>query len=427
MHIQDKENQFSTKNISIPDDQNFIILVGGNNSGKSTFLRTVIKTIGTGESYHVSVNRTVLTGEAPMKREDYERDHEMYTQQMLRQKDDNNHRLTQPLQDFFTLKNFARKPIVDWYNAHFPNQLVEEREDPENSASSMLLKVGGHSITKQGSGMRATLEIFIKLFDPNIKVLCIDEPELGLEPSLQKYLFQALKEKSCEDKKIILATHSHHFIDTVDQANNFICSRNSDDKISLQPVKNLPEVIFGLLGNTLSSFLLPERVLIFEGPSDTLFLTKCLELLGKTGYGIHNSGGNGDIGYAIHSITHFLTFNKNNLPVYKERIFVIVDNPKKDTLVRKWKKLLENEDRLLVLDKDAIEYYYPEHILQSVFETEDCREEIVQGYLKSDPNSYNKKQFSKKELATRVCEKISTSDLKENKNNLTTFLKELPN
>jgi len=424
MEIQDKESQFLANPIVLPDDKNFFVIVGGNNSGKSTFLRTIIKNQGKDQSYLVNVNRTVLTGEGSTQK-NYQENYLNLLNNVMNRFDDNYQRETQPLQDFFNLKDKDRKPIIDWYNKYFPNQIIEEREDSENTASAMLLKINNFSLTKQGSGVRATLEIFIKLFDPSIKLLCIDEPELGLEPYLQKYLFSALKEKSSPDKKIILATHSHHFLDFEDLDSNYTCQRDSDGKISLTKAADLKPIIFRLLGNSLSSFLLPEKILVLEGSSDNTFLTKCLSLLSKKGFGIHNSGGNGNLGYAINSITQFLTFN-DNLEVYKDSVYVIADKPTKDTIIRKWKILLGSDARLKVLAQEAIEYYYPERILQSVFNTSESRTKIVTKYLKSNPSAFNDKQVPKTGLAKLIAEKIVATDLDDTNNELFVFLKSLP-
>ena len=425
MDILDKEKQFQDDPIVLPDDKNLIVIVGGNNSGKSTLLRAIIKNQGKTLSYLVNVNRTVLTGEGS-PRKDYQNDYTNRANRVMSKEDDNYQRETEPLQDFFNLKDKDRKPILEWYNKYFPSQIVEEREDPENQASAMLLKINGFPITKQGSGVRATLEIFIKLFDPTIKILCIDEPELGLEPYLQKYLFSALKEKASPDKKIILATHSHHFLDFENKDSNYTCQRNSDNKIYLTKVDELKPVIFRLLGNSLSSFLLPEKILVLEGPSDTTFLSKCLSLLSKKGFAVHNSGGNGNISYAIHSISQFLTFHSNALPVYKDNVFVIADKPTKDTIIGQWETLLGDKARLKVLTADAIEHYYPEHILQAIFDTQQSKLEIITDYLKNNPNGFNGKHISKTKLAKLITEKIMLSDIEDTGNELFVFLKALP-
>ena len=426
MEILDKENQFLNQPILLPTDRNFFVFVGANNSGKSTLLRSVIKTYEKELSYLVNVNRTVLTGEGSRDK-GYLDSYQNYVNRALARVDDNFVRETQPLQDFFNLKDKDRAPVIEWYNKYFPNQITEEREDPENIASPMLLKMNGFSLTKQGSGVRSTLEIFIKLLDPSIKILCIDEPELGLEPYLQKYLFKALKDKSSADKKIILATHSHHFLDLEDIENNYTCQRNADGKIFISKVDDIQPVIFRLLGNSLSSFLLPENILVLEGPSDTTFINKCLTLLCKKSFSVHNSGGSGSISYAINSITQFLTFHATSLPVYKEHIYVLADKPTSGRIiVEEWKTLLWSADRLKVLNEDAIEYFYPEHILQEIFNSNKPKQTIVSEYLRNKPNGFNDKTIPKTNLAKTVVEKLDITDLDDPENELFVFIKSLP-
>jgi predicted ATP-dependent endonuclease of OLD family len=420
-------DQFELNPINLPDEKCFFVIVGANNSGKSTFLRSVVNAYPN-DAFRVDINRTVLNGEGSMDK-NYQNNFESYRQQTNRAVDDNTQKPLQILQDFFQLKNKDRTPIIDWYNEYFPNRLYEEREDIDNNASPMLLKSNGFSITKQGSGMRATLEIFIKLFDPRIKILCIDEPELGLEPYLQKYLFGALKMKACQDKKIILATHSHHFLDMEEIDNNYVCKRTTNDKISLTIADDLKQIIFRLLGNSLSSFLLPERVLILEGPSDNIFLLKALRLIGKNGYSIHNSKGIGNISYAMQAIDQFLRFNDSHLSVYKEKLHVIIDKPENDKFLRGWERLVPNpETQICALKENGIEYYYPENLLQQIFKTEQSKKEIIDCYLKSKQNAkYNDVEISKIELSNKVTELLQLDDLNDGNNQLFVFIQGLPN
>ncbi|HCW05779.1 MAG TPA: hypothetical protein DGG95_00235 [Cytophagales bacterium] len=424
MNIEDKENQFEISPIVVSDQKNFFVIVGANNSGKSTFLRCVQST-KFASSYMVNVNRTVLKGEGAIDKV-YQGNYIPFVEESRRFTTDNSEKRTQALQDFFGLNDSDRQPIIEWYNKYFPNPIYEERENPENSASPMLLKVGGDSITKQGSGMRSTLEIFIKLFDPAIGVLCIDEPELGLEPLLQKHLFKAIKDKASATKKIFIATHSHHFLDYEDESNNFICYRNSREKINIKPADDIKQIIFRLLGNTLSSMLLPEHIIVLEGTSDTTYLNKCLLILSKKGYSIHNSGSDTNIRYAVNSITQFLKFNKENLSVYRNKIYVIADKQMNDINIREWKKLLSNDSQLKVLPKNGIEYFYPERILQEIFNSQESREKIIDAFLKANPNAFNEVRITKVQLAQRVSEIIQTSDLDDTTNELFNFLKNLP-
>ncbi len=425
MEIIGKEYQFK-ENISLPDDKNLFVFVGANNSGKSTILREIIKDLPTGSGYRVDVNRTIVEGEGSQNKGYYD-SVPSYFQNLQRQTDDNTRKNFQILQDYFGLKNNEREPILEWYNKYFPNHIYEEREDEENNASPMYLKINGFSITKQGSGMRATLEIFIKLLDPKIKILCIDEPELGLEPQLQKYLFQAIKDKASPEKKIFIATHSHHFLDYDVLDNNYISQRDENNKIFLTPATDLKSIVFRLLGNTLSSFLLPEKVLILEGPSDTNFLNRVLALANKKDYSIHNSGGSGSTSYAVNSITQFLKFNDGNMSVYKDKTYVIIDKPTslKDTLKREWINLLTDEKQICVLSENGIEYYYPERILQKVFNTQNSRADIVKGYLGVKDNEFNGIKKSKTELSNLVASELMEDDLKDVSNQLFTFVNSL--
>lgn len=422
MEIGSSEGQLRDTPTVLPN-QNLYVIVGGNNSGKSTFLREVMKTFPN-EAYRVDVNRTILMGEGAQNK-GYLNNIPSYMNDYRGQTDDNTQKNTQTLQDFFSLKDPQRAKVLDWYNQYFPNRIYEEREDKDNSASPMLLKVNGFSITKQGSGMRSTLEIFIKLFDPTIQILCIDEPEMGLEPYLQKYLFQAIKEKASNEKKIIIATHSHHFLDLETIENNFVCQRDVDGKIFLSPVEELEPVIFRLLGNTLSSFLLPERVLILEGPSDTTFLLRVLELAAKNDYSIHNSRGIGNITYAMQAITQFLRFNRAHLPVYNERVFVVVDKPGRDILVREWRNIVPDPRQVCTLSKNGIEYYYPERILQEVFNTTATAQQIIDGYL-AHGETFNGITKTKVELSKVVASKIEAADLNDEQNELFIYIRTLP-
>lgn len=426
MIIEDKENQFENPSIEFPEDKHFIVIVGGNNSGKSTLLRSVIKTFRE-NSYMVDVNRTILKGEGAQIKS-YLNNLSSYLNQFREFTDDNSEKPLQVLQDLFNLNDPDRKQIINWYNKYFPNRIYEERENLNNSASPMLLKVSDFPITKQGSGIRATLEIFIRLFDPKIKILCIDEPELGLEPYLQKYLFQALKDKAGKEKKIIIATHSHQFLDYEVPERNFICERNQNNKIKLSQLRNYEElrnIIFRLLGNTLSSFMLPEKILILEGTSDISFISKTLKLLSKNDYAVHSSGGDGNIKYAINSITQFLNFNKTSLPVYKEKVWVIADKPTGD-IIREWEKLLGDKSKIKSLSKNGIEYYFPERIVQAIFNSDKSIDLIIKSYLAKDPNEFNGIKLTKTELAAKVASILTKKDISDKDNELFNFLRNLP-
>lgn len=95
MEIKSSELPFQTETITLPDENNLFVIVGANNSGKSTFLREVVKSFPD-ISYRVDVNRTVLKGEGAQDK-NYERDFTAYVNNFRDQKDDNTEKGLQTL------------------------------------------------------------------------------------------------------------------------------------------------------------------------------------------------------------------------------------------------------------------------------------------------------------------------------------------
>ena len=62
MDIGDSEQQFREEIITFPDEQSFVVIVGQNNSGKSTILRSILRQVGVVEAFRIDVNRTSLQG-----------------------------------------------------------------------------------------------------------------------------------------------------------------------------------------------------------------------------------------------------------------------------------------------------------------------------------------------------------------------------
>lgn len=422
MQITDRFSQFTEGGLNI-SDSNLIVLVGANNSGKTTVLRSIC---ADRSSYFVNTHRIRLTGGDKAYDAVYKKNILAYTDQLRNAADDNSDKQIQVLQDIFFLDDVKRQKVIDFYNQYFPSYMYAEREDTANSASPLQLKMHGFSLTKQGSGAKAILEILVKLLDDEIKILCIDEPELALEPRLQKSLFNAIKAGST-DKKIIIATHSHHFLDRENIENNYVCQRDDDEKIYLNPVttqEDLNDQIFRLLGNDLGDLQLPEKVLIVEGPSDVDFIKKALFLLRKRSYVLFAAGGDARVPAAISAITSFIEFASGIGSVYKDRTWIIVDKQGSDATIRRWKTSLGDNSRVKELPQNGIEYFYPVRILQEIFKTSASRDEIVKKFI--DTGGFNGKQYSKIKLAQIVAEKLKASDLSELNNDLFIYLQALP-
>jgi predicted ATP-dependent endonuclease of OLD family len=243
---------------------------------------------------------------------------------------------------------------------------------------------------------------------------------------LQKFLFKALKRKS-QEKRIIIATHSHLFLDREKIGNNYVCKRNRKNKIVINRIENEIEIrnkTFELLGNELKDFGLPERIIIVEGDSDKIFIDTILRLL-KKNYNTFSAGCDNKITSATEAINQFLRFSKDLTPVYLKNIWVIADyKQQSDIHFREWRKKL-GVDNVKILSKNGIEYYYPKRILKLIFETDDLTKIFPNKRIK-DPIKYKNVSFSKKDLAEKVAEKLTVNDLENTNNEVFNYILKLP-
>ena len=70
-----------------------------------------------------------------------------------------------------------------------------------------------YSVAVEASGLVNVISILAALFDKDVEVLLIDEPEVSLHPQLQSYLLREMKKAAREYKKtIIISTHSTEMI-----------------------------------------------------------------------------------------------------------------------------------------------------------------------------------------------------------------------
>ena len=125
-------------------------------------------------------------------------------------------------------------------------------------------------------------------------------------------------------------------------------------------------------------------------------------------------------------MTWFLKFNKTNLPVYKEKIWLLADKQIKNDVIVDWRNLLGDESRMKILSKNGIEYYYPERIVQKVFRSSLSKDEIIDSYLAHKPNRFNGIQIPKTKFATEVVSELRADDLSDANNELFNFLRNLP-
>lgn len=358
-------------NINLPD-QDLIIFFGQNNCGKSSILYSINSTYGKSSDY-ISPRRFDLSNEVVVTRQFQT---EMSQQQDQRKHyDENSCELSapDPIKELFSLSDLQRLEVIKWHNKYF-GEIIIEKLNRENEYSPPKITIDGKLPSQQGTGSRAIMPILIKLLDESIKILCIDEPELGIEPKTQKRLFELIRKVSIGDdglpkKRIVIATHSNLFIDKFNFRNNFqVVKENNIVKfLQISDEINLQKTVFSLLGNDPSDLFFPANILLVEGKSDEIYFRRIYELMVKCklldqkNIAFHYCGGFDKIGYAVEAIVQMLK-TQAYMPIYKDIICGIFDKPTKNNKLVEEVRLFVNDslgERFVLLEKDAIEYYYP--------------------------------------------------------------------
>ena len=181
----------------------------------------------------------------------------------------------------------------------------------------------------------------------------------------------------------------------------------------------LQNCVFSLLGNDPSDLFFPSNIVIVEGICDGIFLKRIYKLLIASGQlekkkiAFHFCGGYDKAEIAVEAVTQMLK-TQGYMPIYKERVCGIFDKPTQN------KKLVDeirdfvgdtNQNRFILLDKEAIEFYYPLDAIRKILNDETLSREQVDSELNNYLQQYKSngvgKFFAfdglkKVDLATRV-------------------------
>lgn len=140
-----------------------------------------------------------------------------------------------------------------------------------------------YSVAVEASGLVNVISILAALFDKDVEVLLIDEPEVSLHPQLQSYLLREMKKAAREYKKtIIISTHSTEMISlsNISDMSNLVFF--SDKKLPAQVSPTAPELenrklkdFVMRMGQIYKAGFFAKKILLIEGASD-LIISKCL-------------------------------------------------------------------------------------------------------------------------------------------------------
>lgn len=422
----------TTRKEDIPDTD-LVIIVGKNNSGKSRLLK-VWSNFFKEKSDYIPPNRFNVK-ERVSANIDIDRENERHSRTYEYYVNNPNQRVSEyPQPDTFleliSLDDLDRENLTKWHNNYF-DTLEIKKKSLTNSHSNTLILINNREAGSAGSGSRSVLGLLSRLFDPKLDCVFIDEPEIGLEPRVQKKLFELISkfskgEDGLQKKKIILATHSNLFLDKINVNNNWRMEKDENSNIILTQINTEAELLntsFNLLGASPSDLFFPNNILIVEGLSDQKFISKILELkYQKSKISIHFAEGITKIEYAIPAIEQMLK-SLTYLSLYKNKICILVDKDSVPAVLPNWRSYLgdTNNDRVIELGKNGIEYFYPKTILSSLTSLQENElDSKIQLYLENEKSSHDHKadlgslvQITKIELAEKVIEQMIDTHLPE--------------
>ncbi len=429
------------------------VLFGRNNSGKTSVLIGACSALM--RKHHLTIdyldlNRTQSESKYKYELEDLDRHQRESRQEVNRQhrsQDSVDQNKPFDWSEELALQDTAtREKIINWMNEHFESWSFQEIRKGR-FASELEVRVNNVSPIEQGAGAKAALPIIIQLFNPNVTLLAIDEPELGLEPRMQKEVFKAIKDATqgingFPLKRVLLATHSHLFLERTNVQHNFsITKEKGEVRIhQLKEVEELHTATYKLLGSSPCDLFFPSNIIIVEGRSDRIFLNAIYQLGKNKGrfesehLAFHFLGGYDKLKEGAEAITQMLK-TQNYIPVYRDKVCGLFDRPHQNgKLIQVVRGLFKDDDakRFIELDKPAIEFYYPLTCVNKAFNvtlTIDEYESVLETYLKSIQKKapftggFLNEALSKVALAEKIVEHFDFEDFTTLDPNIIALLK----
>lgn len=245
------------------------------------------------------------------------------------------------------------------------------------------------TIEEKGDGMqRAVMLSIIQAYadfrkeNDQLKkfIFLIDEAEVHLHPSAQRFLKSTLLDISQEGDQVFINTHSSVLVTDNVEGQKIFKVEKSDKRSSIEFLGTEEEkmnVVFDLLGGTPADLLFPHNIGVVEGSSDGIFLSRCISFLldvptNKKHIIFHHSSGDSRAYAATVGIDEMLK-TASYIPVYRNKICVLVDSNVTNVVLNKIQDFLSDDDqtRVVRLTKPGIEYYYPNNILNDVCELDE--------------------------------------------------------
>lgn len=392
------------------------ILSGPNNSGKSLLLKQLFAQLGH-KACLLTCNRfsqiDVINSRAsdPHERKRLFESFAQYQESGRYHEDINARQLDQLIS---SLNDEKQDKLFEIAGQLLGAKVSLRKTEKDNRMSPWYVDIDGQSLKYASSGTRLLFTLLGNLLDDYYLTVLIDEPEIGLSPRIQGALARALYDPRMRYeyfphlKQAFVVTHSHLFLDREVLSNNYIVEK-SGNTVTARPIRStaeLHELQFGMLGNDLEHLFMPAAVVVVEGDSDMIFMTRLFSLhTPNRRVSIVSSGGDGPTKDKVRTLSE--GFGDLSMSPYRSRIFVVLDathDAKKSSITRQGVL----DENIWVWSKNGIEWYYPRQHVAAAFKCSEA--DLANVDLGTDKITVNSITLPKKDLARFVVSRVTLSD-----------------
>ena len=174
--------------------------------------------------------------------------------------------------------------IIDDIIGFFPEVKEIKSELTEENFPTLTYNEYGRELDLiyAGTGLRHFVDIFVKTVLSRASVVLIDEPEIGLHPSLQRELLaHLLKLNEKKGTQFFIATHSPVFLSEAGNVSLFVMQNIEGKRDVLSVNRDLVNTFWSDLGIRPSDLFQNDVVVLVEGQQDVIFFECVLELYGE--------------------------------------------------------------------------------------------------------------------------------------------------
>ncbi len=282
--------------------------------------------------------------------------------------------------------------IIDDIRRFFPEieRIVSDRTEDDVATLTYCEYNRDLDVIYAGAGLKHFVDIFVKATLSLASVVLIDEPEMGLHPSLQRELLAHLLELNREKgTQFFIATHSPVFLSDPEEVTSFVIQNRRGQRSVLRVPEESLYTVWGDLGIRPGDLLQNDIIVLVEGQNDVIFFEHVLKELYREKFrdiaiGIVQYGGDAAAGIIDSTISvENLVPGKGFRLWIRDRDSSPQENPATNST--KFKNALEkNGETCHILKKREIEFYFPEDIHVEVQQGDRDKEKAAREILNGD-------------------------------------------